>query len=338
LTPGPDPLLVVRDLSVGYMVGATNIAALDQVEFDIDRGESLGIVGESGSGKSTLGLTLMSLLPRNASIRAGAVILKGLNLRNLQPEDLREIQGKEVAMIFQDPLTSLNPTLRIGTQMMDVLRAHGHGMHQTRRERIIRALEEVGIPDAANRIKRFPHEFSGGMRQRVMIAMALMLEPALIIADEPTSALDTTLQVQILALMKRLQTKHGTAILFISHDLAVVAGVCHRVLVMYAGRVVEEGDVSSVLERPLHPYTKALLASRPSVTRRNERLATIPGRVQLGLGCAFANRCLHAQSVCRRQAPRYVKVERNRVRCHIYDESSAYHVEGGSPLSDGFDV
>jgi peptide/nickel transport system ATP-binding protein len=327
----------VRDLTVSYRVDTKKIVAVNRIGLDVRSGESLGVVGESGSGKSTLGLALMQLLPPNGSIGTGVIELRGTNLLELGREQLRMTRGKDIAMIFQDPLTSLNPTLTIGTQMADVLRAHGIRKRRARTDRTIRMLEEVGIPDARDRLKSFPHQFSGGMRQRIMIAMALMLEPALVIADEPTSALDTTLQKQILHLMKRLRTEHGTAMLFISHDLGVVAEVCDRVIVMYAGKAVEEGEVSSVLKQPLHPYTQALLESRPSGKRRGERLAAIPGRVpslaNLGEGCAFADRCPHAQNVCRLHAPLYVEVGQTRVRCHIYDENSDYEQDHDLPAS-----
>jgi oligopeptide/dipeptide ABC transporter ATP-binding protein len=241
-------------------------------------------------------------------------------------------------MIFQDPLTSLNPSFTIGRQLVDVQRAHTQSVSRREvRRRALEVLVQVGIPDAAERLEHYPHEFSGGMRQRIMIAMALVLEPALLIADEPTSSLDVTLRAQILALLRRLRDEHGTAILLISHDLDVVEQICDRMLVMYAGRPVEYGDVPVVLAEPRHPYTKALLWARPSVGRRGAPLKTIPGRVpslaDLPRGCAFCGRCSEARLTCHRDAPRYLSVDQRYVRCHVYDPDSDYLASpAGSPV------
>jgi oligopeptide/dipeptide ABC transporter ATP-binding protein len=328
-------LLEVDGLSVVYHTRRRPLEALHDVTVSVRPGEIVGIVGESGCGKSTLALALMGLLPPNGETRGGRIVYEGRDVLGLREEERRRLRGSGMAMIFQDPLTSLNPTFSIGTQLVDVQRAHRRGERRELRQRASAMLEQVGIPDAASRLDDFPHEFSGGMRQRIMIAMALLLEPAIIIADEATSALDVTLEAQILALLRRLRDERGTAILFVSHDLGVVAQICDRVVVMYAGRTVEEGDVFSLYERPLHPYTQALLATVPSRARRGQRLDTIPGRVpslsRLPPGCKFADRCEYAQPVNREREPRYVEYDDRRVRCNIYDPSSGYEVPAGLP-------
>ncbi len=332
--PAPGkPVLEVDGLSVAYYTRRRPLEALHDVSIAVRPGEIVGIVGESGCGKSTLALALMGLLPPNGEIRSGRIVYEGRDLLALREEERRRLRGSGIAMIFQDPLTSLNPTFTIGTQLIDVQRAHRRGERRELRRRAVGILEQVGIPDAASRLNDFPHQFSGGMRQRIMIAMALLLEPALMIADEATSALDVTLEAQILALLRRLRDERGTAILFVSHDLGVVAQVCDHVVVMYAGRTVEEGDVFSLYARPLHPYTQALLAAVPSRARRGQRLETIPGRVpslsRLPQGCKYVDRCPYAQPVNREREPRYVEYDGRRVRCNIYDPSSGYELPAG---------
>jgi peptide/nickel transport system ATP-binding protein len=332
--PAPESaLLEVDGLSIVYHTRGRPLEALHDVTVTVRPREIVGIVGESGCGKSTLALALMGLLPPNGEIRGGRIVYDGRDVLALREEERRRLRGSGMAMIFQDPLTSLNPTFSIGTQLVDVQRAHRRGERRELRQRAAAMLEQVGIPDAASRLNDFPHEFSGGMRQRIMIAMALLLEPAIIVADEATSALDVTLEAQILALLRRLRDERGTAILFVSHDLGVVAQICDRVVVMYAGRTVEEGDVFSLYERPLHPYTQALLATAPSRARRGQRLDTIPGRVpslsRLPPGCKFADRCEYVQQVNREREPRYVEYDGRRVRCNIYDPSSGYEVAAG---------
>ncbi len=329
-------LLRVRDLSVAYHLDASaKVQALHDVSFDVEPREIVGIVGESGCGKSTLSSALLRLLPANGEITSGSAVLKGTDILTMSKRDLRAIRGKEIAMIFQDPLTSLNPTFTIGAQMVEAQRAHhGRGEISTPalRKRAVEMLGQVGIPDQKERIDDYPHEFSGGMRQRIMIAIALLLEPALLIADEPTSSLDVTLEVQILELLKQLRDRLGTAVLFISHDLGVIAQICDRVAVMYAGRMVEEADVTSIFDSPKHPYTQALLAAVPSRNRRDRSLASIPGRVPslsaLPVGCKFADRCPHCQPICTQGEPRLVDVVdgpgAHRVRCLIHDPTSGY--------------
>jgi peptide/nickel transport system ATP-binding protein len=336
------PVLSVEGLEVVYHTRERPLVALSDVSFDLRPGEILGIVGESGCGKSTLAAALMRLLPPNGEATAGRVSLRGQDLMTLDAEGLRQVRGRDIGMIFQDPLTSLNPTFSIRTQLIDAQKAHRRrtwrGDGELRR-RAVELLQLTGIPDADRRIDDYPHQFSGGMRQRIMIAMALLLEPAVLIADEATSALDVTLEAQILELLKRLRRERDTAIIFISHDLGVVSKVCDRVVVMYAGRAVEESDVISLFERPLHPYTQALLATVPSRRHRGERLATIPGRVpslsDLPPGCAYADRCPNVQPVNRERQPRYVAVDGRRVRCNMYDPDSGYVHEGGAAPGSG---
>jgi oligopeptide/dipeptide ABC transporter ATP-binding protein len=325
------PLLEVQDLEVVYHRTDGPVKALHDITFSIRPGEIVGVVGESGCGKSTLSSALMRLLPSNGEISGGRILLKGRDITHVGAEEMRRLRGADLAMVFQDPLTSLNPVFDIGTQMLDAQRAHrqrGERDEGAMRRRAIEALEHVGIADAATRLGHYPHQFSGGMRQRIMIATALTLAPQLLIADEATSALDVTLEAQILELLVRLRDDSGRAMLFVSHDLGVVSQVCDRVLVMYAGRVVEDADVVTLFERPLHPYTRALLATVPSYKRRGERLTTIPGRVPAlsaqPAGCKFANRCTLAREPCLRDEPRFVPAADGGVRCLIHDPSSDY--------------
>jgi peptide/nickel transport system ATP-binding protein len=325
------PLLSVRGLDVVYHTQEGVLPALHDVGFEVKPGQIVGIVGESGCGKSTVVSTLLRLLPPNGQITAGRIVFKQWEVTALGPEELRQLRGRELAMIFQDPLTSLNPVFTIGQQMADVQKAHLNGAavdSPDLKRRAVAMLERVGIPDAAERLDHFPHQFSGGMRQRIMIAMALLSQPALLIADEPTSALDVTLEAQILDLLQELRRDYQTSILFISHDLGVIAQLCDWVIVMYAGRVVEQGPVAAIFEQPQHPYTQALLASAPSRHQHSERLATIPGRVPslsaLPLGCKFADRCPFVQPVCRGQEPRYLNQGERGVRCYIYEPDSGY--------------
>lgn len=328
------PILEVDDVGVVYHTDQGRLRALDGVSFEVNPGEVLGIVGESGCGKSTLSGALMGLLPANGEIVEGHVRFADQDLRAIGEEDYRQLRGREIAMVFQDPLTSLNPTFTIATQMLDAQRAHakrGEAGAQELHDRSVAMLEQVGIPDPERRIADYPHQFSGGMRQRIMIATALLLEPTLLIADEPTSALDVTLEAQILTLLLKLRREHGTSILFISHDLGVVSEVCDRVVVMYCGRTVEIGAVEQVFTTPRHPYTQALLAAFPSRERRGERLMSIPGRVpglaELPAGCTFANRCSHSAPVCSELVPELTELSPGQaVRCHIYG-SAGQHPE-----------
>ena len=319
------PLLEVEGLEVVYHTDAGTLPALSDVRFEVRESQIVGVVGESGCGKSTLGAALLRLLPPNGEVVGGRVMFAGRDLARLSAGELRSVRGSGIATVFQDPLTSLNPTFTVGQQMIDAIRAHQEGGAGKRalRGQAIDALTRVGIPDAAQRIDSHPHEFSGGMRQRIMIAIALLHEPKLLVADEATSALDVTLEAQILKLLKEINATHGTAILLISHNLGVIAEVCERVVVMYAGRAVEEGDVYAIFDRPLYPYTRALLAAVPSPKHRGTTLAAIPGRVPsllaLPPGCKYAERCGHAVPVCLEREPESLSVAGSRVRCFLYD-------------------
>jgi len=307
-------LLEVQDLRTAFHTRNGVVRAVDGVSFSVERGETLGIVGESGSGKSVTCYSLMGLIPKPPGrIESGTARFDGADLLAMGEAELNRIRGKRIAMIFQDPMTSLNPYLRIEEQLIEPLLIHENMPREEAVKRAIRALEEVGVPDAARRIRSHPHEFSGGMRQRVMIAMALITQPDLLIADEPTTALDVTVQAQILDLIARLQRERGMAVIWISHDLGVVAGFCRRVLVMYAGRVVESGRVEDIFARPLHPYNRALQRSIPALQGKGAELYTIPGLppdVSKPLpACAFADRCEFALPACRTGEMALLEVE-----------------------------
>ena len=303
------PILSIRNLTVDIPTRYGTLRPVDNVSYDIAAGEILGVVGESGAGKSMAGNAVIGLLNRPAHIAAGEIQLNGTRIDHLRGEDMRRLRGKQIGMVFQDPLTSLNPLLRIGDQLTETMLAHLDISPSQARERAIAALDEVGIPGAAERIGSYPHEFSGGMRQRVVIALALCAEPSLIIADEPTTALDVSVQAQIIALLKRLCRDRGTAVMLITHDMGVIAEACDRVAVMYAGKLAELGPVRDVLTTPLHPYTDGLMGSTPLASRGKSRLHQIPGAMPrldaLPDGCAFHPRCPRAQDACRANpAPR----------------------------------
>lgn len=320
------PLLQVNNLEVKYHTRAGILTAVHKASFAINRGEIVGVVGESGCGKSTVASALMRLLPPNGEISGGQILFQGRDLCRLDYEALRQLRGRDMAMVFQDAMTSLNPVFTIEQQMVDAQRARLSGNSRKKpgelQQRAVDMLERVGIPDPAQRIKEYPHQFSGGMRQRIMIAMALLSIPDLLVADEPTSALDVTLEAQILELIGQLRAELGTAMLYITHDLGVVARLCDRVLVMYAGNIVESGNVYDIFDQPKHPYTQALLLSHPSLSLREYRLRTIPGRVpslrELPAGCRFAPRCELARQVCHTAEPEFYQVDRQQVLCHAY--------------------
>ncbi|HEM47042.1 MAG TPA: ABC transporter ATP-binding protein, partial [Alphaproteobacteria bacterium] len=320
------PLLQVIDLEVKYRTREGVLTAIRGARFEVNRGEIVGIVGESGCGKSTVASAVMRLLPPNGEISGGQILLHGEDLARLGQGEMRQLRGRDMSMIFQDAMTSLNPVFRIDQQMIDAQRAHMTSLSERSdralRGRAVQMLDRVGIPDAAQRIREYPHQFSGGMRQRIMIAMALLSSPTLLVADEPTSALDVTLEAQILELICDLRDEFGTALLYITHDLGVVARLCDRVIVMYAGHIVESGDVFSIFDAPRHPYTQALLRSHPSHNEREHRLRTIPGRVpslrDLPAGCKFAPRCELARDVCACTEPEYWRVGKQAVLCHAY--------------------
>lgn len=306
---GAAPVLDVRGLKTVFRTRGGEIHAVNSVSFHLKRGEVLGVVGESGSGKSVTMMSLIGLLPSPpAEIRGGEVMLGDRDLLKIAPEDLRQVRGAKVGFVFQDPMTSLNPVFTVGMQIMEPLREH-MGMDKRQAEaRAVELLELVGIPDAKKRLKSYPHQFSGGMRQRVMIAIALACNPDVLIADEPTTALDVTIQAQILELVKELRQKLGMAIIWITHDLGVIATVADRVMVMYGGQVAEHGPVKELFANPRHPYTRALLKTIPSITgAREARLQVIEGQPpilsEVPTACPFRARCVHAMEICTRENP-----------------------------------
>ncbi|MHB1928172.1 MAG: ABC transporter ATP-binding protein [Acidimicrobiales bacterium] len=335
VAPRGDVVLSVEDLHVEYRSRGVVMRVLPGVDLEVRRGEVLGVVGESGSGKSTLALSVLRLLPPNGRIVGGRVLLEGTtDLASLGHERLRRVRGEKIGMVFQDPLTSLNPTFRIGTQMVEVQAAHGprrpgRAERSAYRQKAVSLLRLVGLPDPERVMRAYPHQLSGGMRQRVVIAMALSLDPELLIADEPTSALDVTTEAQIIALLQRIRTERELTVLFVTHDLSVVGELCDRVAVMYAGQVVEHGRAADVFDTPQHPYTEALLRAVPARSRRGEPLASIPGQVPSLLGelhgCRFASRCSYVQDLCHRVDPKPLPSGASElVRCLMRDPGSGY--------------
>ncbi|MEP6624808.1 MAG: ABC transporter ATP-binding protein [Acidimicrobiia bacterium] len=299
---GNGPLLSVRDLSVSFQTDDGLVRAVDSVTFDVHENETVGIVGESGSGKSVSSLAILGLLPRSAKI-TGDIVFRGQSLPALSEKEMEKIRGKEIAMIFQDALAALNPVYSVGKQIAEAIAVHDRDVDkQTLRERSIELLDLVGIPNPSERVDQYPHEYSGGMRQRAMIAMAISNDPALLIADEPTTALDVTIQAQVLEVLERIQDRTRAAIMLITHDLGVVAGVVERVVVMYGGRQVELGSVDDTFYDPKHPYTEGLLASLPRLDRRSDKHTRLhrivgqpPSLIHLPSGCAFHPRCPYAE-------------------------------------------
>jgi len=317
--PLSEPVLSVRDLIVEIPTRYAVLRPVDQVSYDIAPGEILGVVGESGAGKSMTGNAVIGLLDRPAHIAGGEIWLKGRRIDNLRRDQMRAIRGKEIGMIFQDPLTSLNPLLRIGDQLSETILEHLPVSRAEARVRALQALDEVGIPAAAERLNAYPHEFAGGMRQRVVIALALCAEPSLVIADEPTTALDVSVQAQIIALLKRLCREKGTSVILVTHDMGVIAEAADRVAVMYAGRLAELGPVAQVLKTPRHPYTDGLVGSMPMASAGKERLRQIPGSMpRLGSlpdGCAFHPRCPRAETRCRQNPGPTLGADHGRAAC-----------------------
>ncbi|MGI8830995.1 MAG: ABC transporter ATP-binding protein [Candidatus Limnocylindria bacterium] len=304
----PEALLSVRDLEVTFGSGDRMVHAVNGISYDLAPGETLGIVGESGCGKSVSSLAIMRLLPKPAArVRSGSVILEGQDLLDLSDEEMRRIRGDQMAMIFQDPMTSLNPVLPIERQLTEVLETHRKLKRSGAVDRAVELLELVGIPAAKNRLRDYPHQFSGGMRQRVMIAIALACDPQLLIADEPTTALDVTIQAQILELMRTAVTERGTALILITHDLGVVAGMAQRINVMYAGHIVERATTGELYGRPRHPYTVGLLRSIPRLDEGRGELVPIQGQPpdlsREIIGCPFADRCFNVLDRCREEMP-----------------------------------
>lgn len=298
-----EPVLSVRNLVVDIPTRHGVLRPVNDVSYDLAPGEILGVVGESGAGKSMTGNAVIGLLDRPAHISSGEILLNGRRIDNLPLKEMRKIRGKEIGMVFQDPLTSLNPLIPIGEQLSETIMTHLGVSQAEAKKRALASLEEVGIPAAAERMNSYPHEFSGGMRQRVVIALALCAEPSLVIADEPTTALDVSVQAQIIALLKRLCRDHGTAVILVTHDMGVIAEAADRVAVMYAGQLAEIGPVRDVMTTPRHPYTDGLIGSMPAHSAGQDRLRQIPGSMPrlnaLPDGCAFSPRCPMAQDKCR---------------------------------------
>ena len=328
-SPGSERLLEVRDLKTHFDTRDGVVKAVDGVSFHIDRGEVLGLVGESGCGKSVTSLSIMGLVAHPGEVVAGEIFFDGKNVTDMKVDDVRKLRGEHVAMIFQQPGSALNPVHRAGVQIKEVFKLHRDWSKDVQQEKVIEMLNRVGIPDPESRAKAYPHELSGGMGQRVMIAMALACEPELLIADEPTTALDVTIQAQILDLMRGLQESSNTAVLLITHDLGVVAEMADRVAVMYAGEIVEEADVRTLFKKPMHPYTQGLIGSIPVLGALTETLDTIPGIVpsliDLPPGCRFAARCVarveNDLAICNEQRPQLLEVSKDHtVRCWLYSQ------------------
>jgi len=316
---GTQPLLDVRGLGIFFRTEAGEVQATRDVSFTLKAGERLGIVGESGCGKTVTGLSILGLLPPGQSRAAGEVRFEGRDLLTLGQREMRAVRGRKISMIFQEPMSALDPVFTIGQQIGETLRAHRGMGKKEARERAIDALAQVGIPLPARRVDEYPHQLSGGMRQRAMIAIALVCEPQILIADEPTTALDVTIQAQIIDLLFDLSARTGTALLFITHDLGVIAETCTRMLTIYAGEVVEDSPVDSALMRPRHPYTSGLLRSIPRLSQRKTMLPSIPGRVpspaDMPSGCRFRPRCIHGRPACEQAQPLLDVAEDRRARC-----------------------
>jgi peptide/nickel transport system ATP-binding protein len=317
-------LLEVKNLRVEFPTRRGTLLALDDISFDIAPGEVLGVVGESGAGKSLTGAAIIGLLEPPGRIASGEVRLAGQRIDNLPYEEMRKLRGRRIGAIFQDPLTSLNPLYTIGRQLTETIQTHLPVSAEQARARAIALLQETGIPAAEQRIDQYPHQFSGGMRQRVVIALALAAEPQLIVADEPTTALDVSIQAQIISLLKRLCKEHGAAIMLVTHDMGVIAETCDRVAVLYAGRVAEIGPVQDVIHRPQHPYTAGLMGSIPAMDEDREQLLQIDGAMPrlnaIPSGCAFNPRCPHTMARCRSERPELMDAGATRAACWRVDE------------------
>ncbi|MBR0645063.1 ABC transporter ATP-binding protein [Plastoroseomonas hellenica] len=324
----PNPILEVRDLCVEFPTRRGTLVALDSVSFAIQPGEVLGVVGESGAGKSMTGAAIIGLLEPPGRIAGGQILLEGRRIDNLRYEQMRRIRGREIGAIFQDPLTTLNPLYTVGDQLAETMLTHLPIRPAEAKRRAIEWLELVGIPAAAQRVDSYPHEFSGGMRQRVVIALALCAEPKLIVADEPTTALDVSIQAQIIALLKRLAREKGTAMMLVTHDMGVIAETADRVAVMYAGRIAEIGPVRDVVKAPRHPYTAGLMASIPPLDRRVERLAQIDGAMPrlsaIPQGCAYHPRCPKVFSRCAVDRPELMDAGTTDAACWLHYKSPAH--------------
>ncbi|MBL8372824.1 MAG: ABC transporter ATP-binding protein [Burkholderiaceae bacterium] len=320
-------LLQVKNLVVEFPGRRGTLRALDDISFEIAPGEILGVVGESGAGKSLTGASIIGLLEPPGRVASGQILLQGQRIDNLGHDAMRSIRGRKIGAIFQDPLTSLNPLYSVGRQLIETIRTHLPVSEQEAKDRAISLLQDTGIPAAAERIDHYPHQFSGGMRQRVVIALALAAEPQLIVADEPTTALDVSIQAQIITLLKRICKDRGAAVMLITHDMGVIAETCDRVAVMYAGRIAEIGPVHDVINRPAHPYTEGLMASIPDMTQDRERLNQIDGAMPrlnaIPTGCAFNPRCPRSFDRCTRERPELMAAGNNRAACWLHDGGKA---------------
>lgn len=319
-----EKILEVEHLETSFFTHAGEVKAVRDISFSVEKGKILGIVGESGSGKSVSLKSVMRLIEHPGKIKGGTITFDGEDLLSKTEKEMLQVRGKRIAMVFQDPMSSLNPVFRIGNQITDSILYHDKVSKAEANRRAIELLRLVGIPSPETRINNYPHEFSGGMRQRVMIAMALACHPELLIADEPTTALDVTIQLQILKLMKNIQEKEGTTVILVTHDLGVVAELCDRVIVMYGGQIMEEGTVDEIFYEPMHPYTKGLLRSVPSLSNTKERLVPIPGSppdlLNPPKGCPFCYRCKHAMELCVEEAPPFYETETgHRCACWLHD-------------------
>ena len=317
------PLLEVRNLRIEFPTRRGTLVAVDDVSLTIVPGEVLGVVGESGAGKSLTGAAIIGLLEPPGRIARGEVFLNGRRIDNLPADAMRKVRGREIGAIFQDPLTSLNPLYTVGRQLIETIQTHLDVSQDEARKRAIRLLSDTGIPAPERRIDQYPHQFSGGMRQRVVIALALAAEPKLLIADEPTTALDVSIQAQIITLLKRLCRDHGTAVMLVTHDMGVIAETADRVAVMYSGRIAEIGPVADVIHRPQHPYTIGLMGSIPSMTQDNERLAQIDGAMPrltaIPDGCAFHPRCPRVFDRCSQERPGLMPAGTSQASCWLHD-------------------
>lgn len=337
------PLLELRNLTTVFPTGRGLVRAVNGVNLRVEPGEILGIVGESGSGKSTVLLSILGLVPKPGQIAHGEIFFKEQPLHQFPGRDMRQIRGKEISMIFQDPLSTLNPVFPIGDQIREALRLHGvgegrrpHWLFDRRasreKQRVLEVMAEVGIPDPQARYRAYPHEFSGGMQQRALIAIGLVNDPALLLADEPTTALDVTIQAQIMDLMRRINREHGTSIILVTHNLALAAEFCDNIAVMYAGRIVERGPIDQVVENPQHPYTRGLLNCLPRISQRAVKINPIPGEVpdlvELPDGCNFAPRCPLVRPACRQAELRlYTVAPEQYARCILYESEEQYTTE-----------
>jgi len=329
------PLLSIENLKTVFSTARGEIRAVDGISVSLASGQTLGVVGESGCGKTMLALSIMRLLPPNGRVAEGSVLFDGIDLLSLPEADMREKRGSDIAMIFQEPMTSLNPVLRVGDQIAEAIRLHQNVPAKEALARSAELLDEVGIPQPQRRVRDYPHQMSGGMRQRVMIAMAMSCHPRLLLADEPTTALDVTIQAQILSLISSLKEKNNMAVILITHDLGVVAEAAQKVAVMYAGKIVETSDVEKLFSNPLHPYTRGLIESRPSscsATDGNERLKTIPGTVpslyELPSGCRFSERCNLAENICRQSQPELVEIGKGHFAACFVAERTVRGIHG----------